>query len=713
MSANNFEKVKVNEVEVDFVALKLLIDERWKNIEARQLNLLKLFIEHRGQAVSRNQIMDALWHQTIVSDNSVSQAVTQLRKSLNDDKDTPRFIKTVPRVGYQLIADVEFVSEVEDKTEHPKKKQLNYLSVSVISAFVAIICTVLFFQLADPELELPLYQYESRLTSVPGPENFLRYSPNGRYLAFSQMASNRKHADIAVYDSKNQSIYSIKHTGYNEEAAEWSPDNNWLIYYRHDPISCEIRVMSVANPVETWRMSPDYHLADCQPGARRSKMHWLNNNQLFIVDHQNNEPNLVKLSLVLNNIPKVDKRESIKGYSPILLDIHKNGQQMLIVEQLKHKYQLTHVNLANDQSKVIETSDQPYWGLKWHNNSNNFWLGNQQLKLMSLNGESKTVNLPLGFIPDLDINPVTEQLAHAEGRINVNLYSATLKALTEQHNLTSQQISSSTRTDILPTLSNDGTQIAFISYQQRSADGLKHIEIWLKNKFKKTASLLVNLSEGILPQLILWSPSNNNLLLLDKNNKVYLVNVFAKHLTPILIDYEDIKNIRWSANGKDIYFTSFNGNKFVDWRYNLQLKTTEIDNDSDVINNIDDHLTVKRLQNINPSFDNYLVSIERFLLQETSNQLPIDNISHSLAIYRPYVFKKGIYYVLKQGKSLALYLFTFKQKQNIKIANLGRYEQDINFSLNISSSDDGKQVVYSLVQGLETDILVQQKVEPK
>ncbi len=50
--------------------------------------------------------MDVLWNDTIVSDNSVSQAITQLRKSLNDDKGTPRFIKTVPSVGYQLIAEL-------------------------------------------------------------------------------------------------------------------------------------------------------------------------------------------------------------------------------------------------------------------------------------------------------------------------------------------------------------------------------------------------------------------------------------------------------------------------------------------------------------------------------------------------------------------------------------------------------------------------------
>ncbi len=123
MSLSQLEKIKVNEVEVDFVALKFLINGIWQDVEARQVNLLKLLIENHGNAVSRNQIMDALWSDTVVSDNSVSQAITQLRKSLHDDKDTHRFIKTVPRIGYQLVAELTFFEPEEKIPEQRKKKQ--------------------------------------------------------------------------------------------------------------------------------------------------------------------------------------------------------------------------------------------------------------------------------------------------------------------------------------------------------------------------------------------------------------------------------------------------------------------------------------------------------------------------------------------------------------------------------------------------------------
>jgi len=78
-------------------------------------------------------------------------------------------------------------------------------------------------------------------------------------------------------------------------------------------------------------------------------------------------------------------------------------------------------------------------------------------------------------------------------------------------------------------------------------------------------------------------------------------------------------------------------------------------------------------------------------------------------LYRPYVFDLGIYYVIKQGHQLHLYLYHFEKKENINIADIGNYEQEINLMLNISASDNGKQLVFSKVEGFETDILLQQK----
>ncbi len=729
MPQSQLEKVKVNEVEVDFIALKLCINQQWHDIEARQLNLLKLLIENYGQAVSRNQIMDALWNDTIVSDNSVSQAITQLRKSLHDDKETPRFIKTVPRVGYQLIAELVFPEPPSEHVEQFKKNKFNLSLVAIASVLLGISITIGIIELTKPSLQVPEYSYESRLTSTPGPENFLRYSPKGRYLAFSQSSNNRDQMDMAVFDAQTQAVHVIKSTGYSEEAPEWSPDGKWLIYYRHDPISCEIRVMSVVNPVETWRLSPDFHLSDCQVGFSRQKMHWLTDNSLYVQGWQNNSPILTKFILATEGYPSLIEQENINSIHPILMDIDKVTNELLFVEKSSQGYTLQHLDLASSKRHIIESRQQEYWGLKWHESGQSFWLGNESLRLMSLDGSSEVVHLPIGFIPDIDLNPLTKQLAHAEGLVNVNLYDLQLKSLNNHQEVLIKQLSSSARTDVLPTLSKDGRQTAFISYQRRSTDGLKHIEIWLKNKDKKAANLLANLPENIHPTYLLWSPNGENLLLGDSRQNLHLINIYSKHLVAIIFDYKNIDEVNWSSDGRFIVFSATNENSKQLWQYDLQLASTKLLNehkvpiaqftDSQQENNVHSQLnrqtsevlSVAEMKKINPSYHHYISYIEAFLTTHAVEQLPVDNLAPSLLLYRPHVFDLGIYYVVKQGHQLGLYLYKFAEQEHVHIANIGQHEQDINLMLNISASNDGKQLVFSKVEGFETDILLQRKAK--
>ena len=97
------------------------------------------------------------------------------------------------------------------------------------------------------------------------------------------------------------------------------------------------------------------------------------------------------------------------------MDIDKETNQLLFVEQSSQGYVLQHMDLVSSTRSVIEIREQEYWGIKWHESGESFWLGNESLRLMSLDGNSEVVHLPIGFIPDIDLNPLTKQLAHAGG----------------------------------------------------------------------------------------------------------------------------------------------------------------------------------------------------------------------------------------------------------------------------------------------------------
>lgn len=77
-------------------------------LEPRQVDLLLFLARHRGEVLGADRIIDTVWQGQVVTDQSVYQAIAKLRRALDDDAQQPRYIETVPKRGYRLIADVTF-----------------------------------------------------------------------------------------------------------------------------------------------------------------------------------------------------------------------------------------------------------------------------------------------------------------------------------------------------------------------------------------------------------------------------------------------------------------------------------------------------------------------------------------------------------------------------------------------------------------------------
>jgi DNA-binding winged helix-turn-helix (wHTH) protein/TolB-like protein len=75
-------------------------------LEARTLRLLLELAARPGEAVSQDELLERVWAGVIVTPDSVYQAVAQLRRLMGDDPKRPRYVATVPRLGYRLVAEV-------------------------------------------------------------------------------------------------------------------------------------------------------------------------------------------------------------------------------------------------------------------------------------------------------------------------------------------------------------------------------------------------------------------------------------------------------------------------------------------------------------------------------------------------------------------------------------------------------------------------------
>jgi TolB-like protein/DNA-binding winged helix-turn-helix (wHTH) protein len=80
-------------------------------VEPKVLRLLIYLIANRNRLVRKQELLDAVWPDAMVTENALTRAIGLLRKALNEDSHVPRYIETVPTAGYRFIANVTAVEQ--------------------------------------------------------------------------------------------------------------------------------------------------------------------------------------------------------------------------------------------------------------------------------------------------------------------------------------------------------------------------------------------------------------------------------------------------------------------------------------------------------------------------------------------------------------------------------------------------------------------------
>jgi TolB-like protein/DNA-binding winged helix-turn-helix (wHTH) protein/Flp pilus assembly protein TadD len=85
--------------------------------------VLALLLEHAGECVTREELQKRVWPSNTFVDfeNGVNSAIKQLRASLNDSAAEPRYIETLPKLGYRMIAPVGY--EADSAGERPPEAE--------------------------------------------------------------------------------------------------------------------------------------------------------------------------------------------------------------------------------------------------------------------------------------------------------------------------------------------------------------------------------------------------------------------------------------------------------------------------------------------------------------------------------------------------------------------------------------------------------------
>ena len=107
---------------VDAGSYRLLRGTEVIPLSPKIIDLLLYLVARQSALVPKDELFAALWPDVAVTDNALTQAVSELRQALGDDSSKPTYIQTVARRGYRFIAGVETAAP---PSHHPPEPVAN------------------------------------------------------------------------------------------------------------------------------------------------------------------------------------------------------------------------------------------------------------------------------------------------------------------------------------------------------------------------------------------------------------------------------------------------------------------------------------------------------------------------------------------------------------------------------------------------------------
>lgn len=214
----------------------------------RLTDLLILMLDHRGELVTKEMILQSLWPNSFVEENNINQAVSALRKTLARSAASVQFIETVPKLGFRFLAPVSLSEqEVPQLNSGGSRKPRTW--VWAAAAIVVIAATAMITISITARRQASSRDGLTNLTNHLAEDSSPISSPDGERIVFT---SNR---------DGNTNIYSMKIDGSNvvrltnvpaeEQEPRWSPDGSRIIFESKRDGNAELYVMNADGSGQT------------------------------------------------------------------------------------------------------------------------------------------------------------------------------------------------------------------------------------------------------------------------------------------------------------------------------------------------------------------------------------------------------------------------------------------------------------------------------
>lgn len=504
--------------------------------------------------MTRAELLAEAWPDTYVNDDSLSRAVSQLRKALGDRAGQPRYIETIPSVGYRLIPEAtwnEFVPEDLSRTDESESTRRSTIFIAAGAIVLAGVLILLAWRLVSTKAQEPERQpVPSRVTALPGVEAMPAVSPDGRYVLFSY-SSGSAPSDVYIARTDVSEWRPLVSGPDNDTTPAWSPDGTEIAWVRESANgTCSVMVGSFINP------QIQRTVAGCVPSLARD-LAWHSPTELVVVDAvRDNALALFEIDLESDRRTQLtdppehfigDARLAVHGARMAVHRVHPGGSSELVVRT------------GGDERRIGKAG----WriaGLDWSPDGKSLLVSGSPpgaeygLWKVPLDGTLPRLLLGDGSIRAVSVAPSGFAILGRDTS-NQDVYKV---RRTEAFEAVLEPLISSTTNDYAPRLHTDGRRVALVSEQSG------HPEVWIYDLETQTWDAITELGAELVDR-VEWS--GDSLLFsarVDANTDIYSVSLADRRVARLSRHHAMDRDPVRLANG-DIVFASDRGGEWNLW----------------------------------------------------------------------------------------------------------------------------------------------------
>ena len=219
-------------------------------LSLKAFEALTILLERRGTVVEKDTLLQLIWPDTVVEENTLARLISTLRRALNDDPKQHQYIRTVSGRGYRFAATVHEVTRADvavsgaptpgepapwpalsEPATAPRRPGASSASLRLAIGAVATLAIVAITSIsfapegvsrAEPERQLWQFASSGGLDSDPS------WDPSGQFVAYtSDRAGN---LDIWVQSIRDDRRVRLTSSAAHDWQPSWSPDGRSIVF---------------------------------------------------------------------------------------------------------------------------------------------------------------------------------------------------------------------------------------------------------------------------------------------------------------------------------------------------------------------------------------------------------------------------------------------------------------------------------------------------